>query len=124
MPVTLSIGGYPSNGTTGYEYPDPSTLRGRALSDADIARLTPQRYTSIESNSKVWTPALGVAARPLSWLDVGVALQASCAWFSTRQAISAAPIQAELPGFDAILDLRAQDLFRPSAVLGFSAELP
>jgi long-chain fatty acid transport protein len=124
MPFSLALGGVPSNGNTGYTYPDPADLRARSLSDVDIARLTPQRYTSIESNSKIWTPSLSAAARVLPWLDVGASAQFSVAYFSTRQAISAAPIQAELVGFDAVLDLEAQDWFRPSALVGASAALP
>ncbi len=124
VPYTLALGGFPSNGTTGYQYPDPSALRASGSSDNDITRLAPQRYSSIESTSKTYTATLAAGARVLPWLDLGVGLQAGFAFLSSRQAVSASPVTGEYPGFDAIVRLSAQDLFRPSAIFGASAQLP
>ena len=131
LPMVFAIGGFPLNGATGYNYPDPDALRRAGAStnqtnqtNQEIAQQAPQRYASISSASKVYIAALAVAARVLPWLDAGAEFQLANASFSSRQSVASGLVAGEDPELDAQLSLDGSDFGRPSGAFGLSAQLP
>lgn len=124
VPLTLAFGGWPNNGATGYNYPDPSALRASGFSEGQVAQLTPQRYASIQSGSKIYTAATGVGARVLPWLDVGATFQLAFAQFSSKQAVASGVVAGENTQFDAGLQITGRDFGRPTGSVGLTARLP
>ncbi len=124
FPFVASLGGFPFNGATGYQYPDPAALQKNGLTPAQIEMAAPQRYSSILSSSKIYVAALGVAARPISWLDLGANLQFVNASFGTRQSISSGITAGEYSEFDAALQIAGHDFMRLSGAFGLTARLP
>src|SRR5438477_8770980 len=66
---TLAAGGHPFPGATGYEYPNPGEVGG------SVTRFAPQRYLSIDSQSRIYVPVLEAAVQLAPWLSLGPGLQ-------------------------------------------------
>jgi len=124
VPFVVSVGGFPFNGATGYQYPDPAALRASGLTPEQVEQAAPQRYASIASASKIYVAALGAAARILPWLDLGADLQLVEAAFSTKQSVSAGVAPGEDSDLDAALSISGSDFFRLSGAFGATAHLP
>jgi len=81
---------------------------------------SPQRYDLVETGGLMLFPSVGVAFRPVDWLDIGLTFQ----WVITQvQAktygtASAACETAEDPGCDIVMDVEGQDLFAPTGSAG------
>ena len=83
--VRLAAGGHPFPGATGYQYPDPSGVGG------SVTRFAPQRYLSIDSQSRIYVPVLEAAVQLAPWISLGAGLQLPVAYFATKQSVSSNP---------------------------------
>ncbi len=124
FPSTIALGGFPFNGATGYQYPDPRALAAAGYTSTQIEQAAPQRYSSILSASKIYVAAAAFSIRPLDWLDLGAELQLANASFGSTQAVASGVIGGEDPDFDAVLDIHAHDYLRPSGAFGLTVRLP
>jgi hypothetical protein len=124
VPMVVALGGFPYNGATGYNYIDPDALRAGGATGRVVQQLAPQRYANIFSGNKVYIAALGFAARPWDWLDLGATFQLVNASFASKQSVSSGLAQGEDPNLDAQLKLSGADYLRPSGSFGLSVHLP
>lgn len=111
--LTFAAGFY-APAATGSAYPaEIEDSSGKKVS-------SPQRYDMVETGGLMMFPSVGVAFRPVEWLDIGLTFQ----WVITQvQAktygtASAACESAEDPGCDIVMDVEGQDLFAPTGSAG------
>ena len=119
---TLAVGGQPSNGATGYHFPNPDDARAAGQGDTGIARFSPQRYLAVDSTSRIFMPVFAGAVQLTDWLAFGAGLELPWADFRTKVAVYAGPVSGELTDFDALVDIHATQWFARSGVFGLSAQ--
>jgi len=111
--VTLAAGFYAPSATS-RAYP-------REIEDATGKKTpAPQRFDMVEMGGLMLFPSVGVAFRPVGWLDIGLTFQWAISSVQTTTIATAATAcdVSEDPACDIVMDIKAKDLFAPSGSAG------